>query len=881
MTQQENFVLLGGHTQTAFLNMSQIAIWSMPEESWSFVTVSPSTSNGNTELTVKSTVSSVDSRSGHTTVLSEDGTSLIVYGGWVGDVGTAADPQLAILRLGSGFGGEGNWQWTVPSEQPSGNAVYGHGATILPGNVMMIAGGYEISGGNSKRQTSTQARFWNATSMSWIQDYTNPSYVAAIAKQKADAVNSSSKSKNLGLGVGLGVGLFLVIVALAVFCCYSRKVRRNREMQEDSMDPSSGHGAAVYTPRGMQEREGGNFPWISSGWNNRSRDTTVAPGYDSDAAPGYENLNSGVHGLGYNGQYPAAPKQIPRKPLHSRNARGSYQPTPNYDFNAANNHGRANSLGTAGPIHPIYEADEEEQSRKSVEALAFAGASGAGPSDRKRYSDPFKDPLGQQPVGMPFRSNSMAETDISHRSREREIQEWVSDWAAAESLMNSQMRSHSNAGRISPTRRAQLIAASTISSMSGDEDSGRTASNLSEQSVAVSSISISRSGSSSQSRSRTNSLRGFITTAMSPFSAAAASSTAPSTVLAPAYDRNQPVPKSAGSTSSSFNTAHTSFHPLQVEGETLLAPPSHWDSGQSSPTRSEPETPGSPSKNKGAFIVRARAGNSWLGSIRRAIIGQPEHDDHDFQSVPSRDNSPIRIDYGQGNQPRRTVSAGATLLRRKQGKSDWEDSALESPTGQGSRSNTFGNDIKPNSHRGSTMTTMTSVTTDDEEDWDIEQAVQNRVVQVMFTVPKEKLRVVNHDVRDDVSMSDIASLRSKQGSGKSIFGVTDSHLDSVSERSEERPTYTLSDPPVPVFTSRGKEREIEAPRWEYKGKGKEREVDLVREMEREVQREMDAEKSRKTKIANNNGSPVRDLRTKKSRVLDLVETFEQRGSPER
>ena len=31
----------------------------------------------------------------------------------------------------------------------------------------------------------------------------------------------------------------------------------------------------------------------------------------------------------------------------------------------------------------------------------------------------------------------------------------------------------------------------------------------------------------------------------------------------------------------------------------------------------------------------------------------------------------------------------------------------------------------------------------EEEEWDVESAVERRVVQVMFTVPKEKLRVVN------------------------------------------------------------------------------------------------------------------------------------------
>jgi hypothetical protein len=110
LTQQQNFVLLGGHTQTAFINMSQVAIWSDPEESWSFVTVASTlSSNPNTELAVKSTVASVDSRSGHTAVLSEDGSKIIVLGGWVGDISQAADPQLAVLELGTGFGGSGDW----------------------------------------------------------------------------------------------------------------------------------------------------------------------------------------------------------------------------------------------------------------------------------------------------------------------------------------------------------------------------------------------------------------------------------------------------------------------------------------------------------------------------------------------------------------------------------------------------------------------------------------------------------------------------------------------------------------------------------------------------------------------------------------------------
>jgi hypothetical protein len=56
------------------------------------------------------------------------------------------------------------------------------------------------------------------------------------------------------------------------------------------------------------------------------------------------------------------------------------------------------------------------------------------------------------------------------------------------------------------------------------------------------------------------------------------------------------------------------------------------------------------------------------------------------------------------------------LLRRKQGRSDWEYSVAGS-----------GKDGQP------------------ETDWDIERAMEQRLVQVMFTVPKERLRVVNGD----------------------------------------------------------------------------------------------------------------------------------------
>jgi preprotein translocase subunit YajC len=816
LTQEQNFVLLGGHTQLAFINMSQVAIWTLPQESWSFITVdSPSSPNPKTELAIKSTTTSVDSRSGHTAVLTEDGSKIIVLGGWVGDITQAADPQLAVLDLGTGFGGTGDWVWSIPTQQPSGNGMYGHGAVMLPGNIMMVLGGYNISSSsNSKRQAAsgTNAMFFNATSSTWISDYSNPSYVAALANNEGSSSSSNSNKLKIGLGVGLGLGLGLlaILIAVGIYFCYSKQLKKRREDEREKHIQSLSVGASTFYnhPREMGQTGG---TWTSV-WSGREDQDP------SSAVVGYENLQSGVHGLGDNG-YPAPPRQIPRKPLHSRNAKGLYQPTPTYDMAAA--HGRANSLGTAGPIHPIYEADEEDQMSQISDigvGVALGDPSIATSSARpeNRYSDPFRDPPTTN-FSAPLRTESRISTvstdaESSAVSREREIQEWVSDWAAADALLNTQARFHSSAGRVSPTRRAQLIAAqTTVSSVSGEEDSGRTASNLSEQSVAVSVLTVSRSGSSSQGRSRSNSLRGFITNAMNPFNSTLLSTTVGSTTVSPVFDGpGARPPPSAGSGSSSFTTAHTSFPALQAEAENLLPRPTDeamyyaHQSGEVSPARSSPDS-GSPSKSKTSTLGKGRTG--WLGSIRKVFAG--ESTSRNVTPEPtfsSRTPSPIRIGQDSGAQPRRTVSAGATLWRRKQGRGDWQDSAdLGTPSPGPERSNTF------------TGSPVGIAGAGDDEEWDIEQAVQNRVVQVMFTVPKEKLRVVNHDVGG----SETSSLRSKKGSNKSMRTIE-----------EDRTAL----PPIPgtvdedgggIGMDKGKGREIEieeSPGREEKKRGRVAEI---------------------------------------------------------
>ncbi|EOD49216.1 putative galactose oxidase kelch beta-propeller protein [Neofusicoccum parvum UCRNP2] len=127
--QQQNFVLVGGHTQTAYINMSQVALYSLPQETWTFLGVGQP-SQEHTGLTKRDETVEVEPRSGHTALLTSDGSKIIVFGGWVGDVNTPADPQLAVLNIGEGYGGDGDWHWTTPATSGSGLAsgagIYGH-----------------------------------------------------------------------------------------------------------------------------------------------------------------------------------------------------------------------------------------------------------------------------------------------------------------------------------------------------------------------------------------------------------------------------------------------------------------------------------------------------------------------------------------------------------------------------------------------------------------------------------------------------------------------------------------------------------------------------------------------------------------------------------
>ncbi|KAI0436337.1 hypothetical protein F4803DRAFT_542643 [Xylaria telfairii] len=721
ITQQRNYVLLGGHTQYAFINMSTVAIWSLPEESWSFVSDigMAGSSSPSTDLAVESDIESVDSRSGHTAVLNDDGTTLVVFGGWVGDLTQAAFPQLAVLQIGSDYGGEGEWQWSIPDSQPSGDGIYGHGAALLPGNVMMVYGGHNISssGSKNKRQSSSStATFLNLTSMTWSDRYTNPSYSENIPAGSTVGSNNSQKQKlGLGLGLGLGLAFLFVVVAILAYLFYRRQQRNGRTVRDSTIralaqDKSRFLGDDEFSTDYDQDGNwyvGGPDPYVRGG---RSL------GYQS-LQTGRTSMDNSRHNWFGDMAPPAPPMaQVNRKPVAPRAARGQHQSTSSAVYEPV-----SNPRGPMG-MNPIFEADEDDTGDIGEEAISPI-------RDERRhsgaYSDPFLTPTRDRPISFPAPTRNSQTPSPEERNRaavtDPDVQDWMTNVDAADALLSgrttaSRTVATAGIGRTSPSRRGFNIGT--------EEDSLRTESNISESNRS----NLSRSGSL---------LRQF----RPGFGVAVAAALAATT-----EGRGG---SSSSSSAPSYNTARSSFPNLQAEGPGLLL--GRERTGED-PMEDGPQEPGSPSKDKPR--------RSWLGSLRR-VFTNPSSDPGPSGDVD--ENSPFQGGVVEANDfEARLGSLGGIggiaadgLLRRKSGRAAWESVGASSSQGGTNYAALHGAGGQGQHH--------------DDEEWDIEKAVEKRLVQVMFTVPKEPLRVVNGEP-DFISEQDVVLVDPETGEDRRASG---------------------------------------------------------------------------------------------------------------
>ncbi|KAJ5834373.1 hypothetical protein N7447_000399 [Penicillium robsamsonii] len=691
---QQDFLFIGGHTRQAFLNMSQLAIFSLPQQSWSFVSAI-SDSTPKTELTVRDTVS-VEPRSGHTAVLSEDGNKVFVFGGWVGDVTVPAKPQFAVLDLAEGFGGTSEWIWTEPSFEGLGIAegagIFGHGAAMLPGGVMMISGGYNIPKSSSKRasataQSNSRVYLYNVTSRNWVTSYSNP---AASPSNTSSGSRKLSSSQKAGLGVGLGIGC---PAAMAIVLCgwnYHRKRRvkskRDSQLRELALGAERSHfwdrdcptQASSIRSSGMSERrDGPMYPWLAN------RTQTTQPDWKDQGEVTAERTGLLMD--------PTSPSKNNRPPV--------VPSVNNKPFSYRNSEYRRSDA--TGDIHPIDEREEDEAMFR--EHLMATIPPGTRPTVKMAESE---DPFSDTPYATP-RSTVFGVGLGPFYSRRKDI-----------GSMDVE----------SPTK------------------SERTATNLSDNSAF--------SFASSQPISKVNQARAILVDRPTSWGSGRQSLE----YLAVGSTQSDPdgvAPSEKSVSADSYSTAQTNLSHRQSENESLLFDALDSTTAPSSPSKLPRES-------------KPRASDWVMNTMRRALTMSRRSPDSQLYSSASTtstahrasgiDRSSTILGSGQRSSavpstPRRAVSASAELFRRKQGAKDWNAHKRVSDdvfnTARSTRDDLF---VGAPGYLGN----ETGFGDDEEDvhDWDLEGAAEGLRVQTTFTVPREKLRVVNATAGDIDNMSE-------------------------------------------------------------------------------------------------------------------------------
>ncbi|KAJ5583972.1 hypothetical protein N7450_006636 [Penicillium hetheringtonii] len=682
---QRDFLFVGGHTKQAFLNMSQLAIFSVPQESWSFVNI-------NTEAKLKTELAiregdSVEPRSGHAAVLSADGKKVYVIGGWVGDTNTPAEPQFAVLELGEGYGGSAEWTWKLPSSMSAkeigisdGTGLYGHSAVMLPGDVLMIAGGYSISKQSSKRaisaQHNSQVYLYNVTSNTQVKSYSNPAVLKSATTASSSKHGGLSSGQKAGLGVGLGIGIPLAILFAVCAWKYDRKRRVRGKRDSQLRELALGAERAHFWGR--------DDPHQASS----IRSTLMSERYESGAAYGWGGNRSLSSKPSWKTQEQTDQQAEQTELLMDCSPTKSNRPVCQQQRPYRFSGWERRRSEAASDIHPI---DEREEDEAIFRERLMATIPAEKPPKIHDPDDPFSDTPFSTPrstifgVGLgPFYTRRKDGGSVDDASK-----------------------------------------------------SDRTSTNLSDAS--------NFSFSSTKPTGQVNQARGVIVdrplswASSGEHSVAAASTHSRETTHSEIDGVNAPSEQSFST--DSYSTAQSTFSHRQAENESLL-----------NDTLETPITPieSSPSKLP---ATKPRTSDWMFQTVRRALTlsrRTPQDESAPLASGVDR-RSTVLIPTSQSgpasgaSTPRRAVSASAELFRRKQGARDWNAKKRMSDGVHFSG---------PRSTRDDLFLGAPGYLGDDDtcdEDWDVEGAAQERNVQMTYTVPREKLRVVNGNANDNLS----------------------------------------------------------------------------------------------------------------------------------
>ncbi|KAF3929867.1 hypothetical protein ABW19_dt0207443 [Dactylella cylindrospora] len=222
----DGMLILGGYTSSSrFVGLGQIAIYSAEDEGWNFVTATL-------------TEPYINARAGHSAVIDEDGQRVILFGGWLGNITQAAAPSLLSLKVGDLDGG---WEWESlntteesPGVGPGNLTLWGHAATLLDGNVMLITSGFEIGDldENGNQNINGRTFFLNLTSNMWISKYEYPQgFLSRTAIDESDKVNG----RDIGIIAGVLGGVFLLAIFAIILFCYARRREEYEDIPNDTL----------------------------------------------------------------------------------------------------------------------------------------------------------------------------------------------------------------------------------------------------------------------------------------------------------------------------------------------------------------------------------------------------------------------------------------------------------------------------------------------------------------------------------------------------------------------------------------------------------------------------------------------------------------------
>ncbi|KAF3911995.1 hypothetical protein AA313_de0207563 [Arthrobotrys entomopaga] len=230
----EGMLVLGGYTsENRFVGLGQLAVYSQQTESWSFVSAELNHPN-------------ITARAGHSAVLDERGEKIILFGGWVGNVTHAASP--AMLSLSVGGMSNGGWEWDVfntteeyPGVGPGNMSLWGHAATLLEGNVMLITSGFEIGRLNDggEQRVSEKTFMLNLTTSTWMKSYKYPmGYLSNTAIEEG----KGKTKRDVGILAGVFGGVLLLVLVLAGLFCYARRQEEYADLPNEAMSSGGGGG---------------------------------------------------------------------------------------------------------------------------------------------------------------------------------------------------------------------------------------------------------------------------------------------------------------------------------------------------------------------------------------------------------------------------------------------------------------------------------------------------------------------------------------------------------------------------------------------------------------------------------------------------------------